>query len=118
MENEMTAYVPSHIRTLLSPGKAGEVLLVTSSGIYLQFDSQIVLLCDAKWGVLPIGIGVTDFARAIRLLNPREGQRFTVSDRLLFPEGSIALTPSPLSSRKKCSHAPQLPLIRQAAEVH
>lgn len=117
MENEMTAYVPSHIRALLSPGKAGEVLLVTSSGVYLQFDAQIVLLCDAKWGVLPIGIGVTDFARAIRLLNPREGQQVAISDRLLFPAGSIPLAPSPLPSPMKCSHAPQLSLIKQAAEA-
>ena len=117
MEIGITAYMPSHIQALLPPGKAGEILLVTSSGVYLQFDSQIVLLCDAKWGILPIGIGVTDFDRMLRLLNPRQGQQITVNDHLHFPSGSIPLMLQPLPSPRTRSHSPLLSRIRQAAEA-
>ena len=117
MEKEMTAFMPEHIRAFLRSGKAGEIILVSSSGIYLKFEEQIFLLCDKRWGVLPIGIGVADFDLAVSLLRPQQGQRVAVlDDRLVFPSGSLCLAPQDLEGESACPALPKLQQIRQAAE--
>lgn len=117
MEYEITASIPAHIRDLLRSGETGEVLLVSSSGIYLRFGEQILLLCDKSWGVLPIGIGVENFNCAVRLLRPQQGQLMTVSEEcLIFPSGKIRLVLRQLSCQAVCSASPQIRYIRQAAE--
>ena len=117
MEYEITASIPAHIRDLLRSGETGEVLLVSSSGIYLRFGEQILLLCDESWGVLPIGIGVKDFEKAVSILRPQQGQPVTVAeDRLIFPSGKIHLILRQLSCQAMCSASPPIRYIRQAAE--
>lgn len=117
MEYEITASIPAHIRELLHSGETGEVLLVSSSGIYLRFGEQILLLCDESWGVLPIGIGVKDFEKAVSILRPQQGQPVTVAeDRLIFPSGKIHLVLRQLSCKAVCNASPQIRYIRQAAE--
>lgn len=117
MEYEITASIPAHIRELLHSGETGEVLLVSSSGIYLRFGEQILLLCDESWGVLPIGIGVKDFEKAVSILRPQQGQPVTVSkDCLVFPFGTLRLVPQNLSDAKTCGAEPEILQIRQAAE--
>jgi hypothetical protein len=115
MEYEITASIPAHIRELLHSGETGEILLISSSGIYLRFGEQILLLCDESWGILPIGIGVKDFEKAVSILRPQQGQRVTVAeDRLIFPSGKIHLVLRQLSCQAVCSDSPQIRYIRQA----
>ena len=64
------AYVTEYSRKQLENGSLGTVLLVHSSGMYLQFDDAVLLLCDKSWGVLPIGIAVEDFQQTILRLKP------------------------------------------------
>ena len=117
MEYEITASIPAHIQKLLHPGKAGEIILVSSSGIYLRFDEQIFLICDQNWGVLPIGIGVENFKAAVHLLQPRQGQQVIVSENcLIFRLGNIRLIPENQSRSVVCSSFPQLRRIHQAAQ--
>lgn len=117
MEYEITASIPVHIRELLRSGETGEILLISSSGIYLRFGEQILLLCDESWGILPIGIGVKDFEKVVSILRPRQGQPVTVAeDRLIFPSGKIHLILRQLSCQSVCNASPQLRYIRQAAE--
>ena len=117
MEYEITAGIPAHIQNLLHPGMTGEVILVSSSGIYLKFGEQIVLLCDRNWGILPIGIGVADFDRGVSLLHPQQGQRVTMTENgLSFPSGDIQLVLQKSSSGTACNSTPQIARIRQAAE--
>ena len=117
MEYEITAGIPAHIQNLLHPGMTGEVILVSSSGIYLKFDEQIVLLCDRNWGILPIGIGVADFDRAVSLLHPQQGQRVTMTENgLSFPSGDIQLVLQKSSSGTARNSTPRIVRIRQAAE--
>lgn len=117
MEYEITAGIPAHIQNLLHPGMTGELILVSSSGIYLKFGEQIVLLCDRNWGILPIGIGVADFDRAVSLLHPQQGQRVTMTENnLSFPSGDIQLVLQKSSSGTAGNSTPQIAHIRQAAE--
>ena len=117
MEYGITAQIPGHLRASLRPGATGEVILVSSSGVYLKFDKQIVLLCDQSWGVLPIGIGVVDFDRAVSLLRPQQGQRITVTeDGLLFRSGQIRLVPQEPTPERTGKGSPRTERIRQAAE--
>ena len=117
MENRITAYIPAHIRPHLGPGTAGEMLLITSSGIYLQFGGQILLLCSRDWGVLPIGIGLENVSQTVRLLRLRQGQPVTVEgDCLSFPFGELRLEVWDTPRRETETLFPRLRFIRQAAQ--
>ena len=117
MEKEIKAFVPAHLFEFLQVGKTGDVLLVTSSGIYLRIDGRIILLCDGDWGVQPIGIGIPDFKRAVSRLDPKQGQPVTVSaKRLIFPSGAICLTVQELPEETVDKPLPKLRCIRLAAE--
>lgn len=116
MEKVISASVPAHIGKNLRAGKQGQILLVTSSGIYLRFGEQILLLCDENWGILPIGIGVKDFDKAVSMLRPQPEQPVTLSDdHLIFPYGMLRLVPQDRTIETVRSK-PKLPYIRQAAE--
>ena len=113
----MTAFIPEHIRAFLRSGKEGEIILVSSSGIYLKFAEQIFLLCDKNWGVLPIGIGVEDFDLAVSLLRPQQGQSVTATEnRLIFQSGNLCLMPQDLEGERIYPALPKIQQIRQAAE--
>lgn len=115
MEKEIRAFVPEHLCKFLRPGIMGEILLVTSSGIYLRMDEQILLLCDAAWGVLPIGIGIENFVDAVSRLRPRQGQTVSVTEsRLVFPSGSVRWISQPSSEEE--NYLPRLDCMRRAAE--
>ena len=117
MENRITAYIPAHIRPCLGPGGTGEILLVSSSGVYLRFDSRILLLCDRRWGVLPIGIGLEDFPGTVSLLRPQPGQPVTVGEGcLMFPSGVLHLETQEISREGTEMGLPRLCFVRQAAE--
>lgn len=117
MGNEITAFIPSHIQDFLHSGMAGELILVSSSGIYLRVEEQIVLLCDKNWGILPIGIGVDDFDRMVRLLCPQQGQPVKIEEnRMVFPSGTISLVPQESSIKMIDNVSAQSQLILQAAE--
>ena len=117
MEKAITASIPEHLCSFLRPGKEGEILLVTSAGIYLRFEEQILLLCDAHWDVVPIGISLDNFAWATGLLQLRQGQRIRVEkDHLQFPFGKVGLSVKQQPCENKGETIPQIAKIRQAAE--
>lgn len=117
MEKHITASIPAHIHARLHSGESGEIILVSSAGIYLKFDGRILLLCDQSWGVLPIGIGIRDFQHAVYLLNPQQGQQVTVSEEyLIFPFGRIRLELQNPPCEALCDALPQRGRIRQAAQ--
>ena len=117
MEKVITASVPAHLWDYLRPGIAGEIMLVSSSGIYLRMEEQILVLCDQSWGILPIGIGIENFEQAVRLLRPQQGQQVTVSENcLMFRMGSIRLVMQNPQPDTVCTGSVQPDLIRQAAE--
>ena len=117
MENLITASVPEHLCSLLQRERTGEVLMVTSSGVYLQFEECVLLLCDAAWGVLPIGIGVDDFEQVIPRLHLQQGQQVTLSaEFILFQSGKIRLIPQKTQQEKPRNAAPERETIRQAAK--
>jgi len=47
---------------MLQTGINGEVIGVFSQGIYVRIGEEILLFHDAKWGVVPFGIALPDFA--------------------------------------------------------
>ena len=117
MENQIMAAVLPHIRNLLRPGISGEILLVSSGGVYLRFGEKILLLCDENWGCLPIGIGVADYSRTVALLGLQQGQPVTVQgDCLSFPGGRIHLTLQQIPNCLMTNTSPHIGYIRQAAE--
>ena len=118
MEKVISASVPVHMQDLLRPGGTGTVLLVSSSGVYVQLNGQIILLCDRKWGLLPIGIGVADFDHGVSLLRPEQGQPVAVRDNcLVFPSGVIRLEAQEPSCAGTGRVAPQLKQIRLGAQA-
>ena len=116
MEKVITASIPAHLLNFLRPGATGEILLVSSSGLYLRFCEQILLLSDQSWGVLPIGIGVENFEQAVHFLRPQQGQPVTVTENgLVFQSGRICLVTRNPQPDSVCAGSPQPNLIRQAA---
>ena len=117
METVMTATIPEHLRFPRGQQVAGEILLVSSSGIYLRFGERILLLSDNSWGILPIGIGLVSFKEAVVLLRPQAGQPVTVAEeRLVFPCGTVRLIPLAASEPTSENPTPELSAIRRAAE--
>lgn len=117
MEKVISASVPAHICSLLHSGETGEILLVTSSGIYLRLGEEVLLLCDESWGILPIGIGVPDFGKAVSLLRPQPGQPVTVWENcFMFPSGKICLVPQDSAYGTVYGMEPKASHILQAAK--
>ena len=115
MATDATARIPEHIRRLLRDGMTGQVLLVTSSGVYLDFGEQILLLCDGRWGTVPIGLGLENPEAALKALRPIQGQRVLAEETcLIFPGGQLMLKPEP-AFREAALPEPDGNRIRQAA---
>lgn len=112
-----TAYVSGYTKDRLLSKAAGEVILVHSTGVYLRFGTEVFLLCDKKWGLLPIGITVDHFDRTICSLQLEVGQPILRENGLIiFPGGSMRLCPLPETTDTLCTEKPNPEAILQAAE--
>ena len=111
------AHVTEYTRKQLENGSLGTVLLVHSSGMYLQFGAAVLLLCDKNWGMLPIGIAVEDFQQTILRLKPQAGQTVRLQgETLVFPGGDLTLCPLPIPVQGQGRALPQKEKLLQAAE--
>lgn len=117
MENEIKASVSAFGAKKLSGCKTGRIILVSTSGLYLQFDQEIFLLCDERWGVLPIGIGVPNYRQAAAKLHPVQGEDVIRSGTCLFFQNGMirfgVCDPAPEMSKKM---VPARELISRAAQ--
>ena len=112
------AYVTEYTKNLLSKAITGEVLLVHSSGAYLRFGTEVFLLCDQKWGRLPIGILVKDYPQIIHALHLEAGQQvLRKENQLIFQNGNIGLCVLPPSTETLCQKKPKYDAFLQAAEA-
>ncbi len=64
---------------MLQKGAEGEVIGVFSQGIYTKIGEEILLLHDAKWGVVSFGIALADFAAFAAETNLSAGDRVSLS---------------------------------------
>ena len=116
MQLRNVAYVTEYTFIDLQKVSRGEVILVHSSGAYLRFGTKVFLICDQRWGALPIGITVDQFSDVSRMLKLGVGQPVTKSGNLLrFPNGCMQLVVQQLY-QTPCRNLPQPHLIRQAAK--
>ena len=111
-ETAVSAYVAEAVRPLLSERRLGEVLMVNSKGIYLSVDDRILFMCDASWGLVPLGIAIRDFSAVSASLGLSAGDRFVIGENALCfpkktlkiclevrPRRAVSLSESPLPSR-------------------
>ena len=112
------AYVTEYSTNLLSKATTGEVLMVHSSGAYLRFGTEVFLLCDQKWGRLPIGMLVEDYPKTIPALHLEAGQPvLRKENQLIFQNGSIELCVLPPAVEAPCQKKPQYDAVILAAEA-
>ena len=82
---------PASVRGLLRGTKKGSVKLVTSAGIYIELEGDIVLLCRKQWGIVPIGICLDNYSELLKW-RPAPGQPVSVQNgTITLPAGSIRL---------------------------
>lgn len=82
---------PASVRGLLRGTKKGSVKLVTSAGIYIELEGDIVLLCRKQWGIVPIGICLSNYSELLKW-RPEPGQPVSVQNgAITLPAGSIRL---------------------------
>jgi len=94
----LQANAPEEVVRFLKHPCIGQVLLVTSKGLYLELEQQILLLCPDRWGVTPIGLSMADYPKLLQL-QPAAGQPVTWQPGCLtFPGGDLPLE---LISRKE-----------------
>ena len=118
MNLSTVASVTEYSGNLLSLVNTGEILMVHSSGAYLRFGSEVFLLCDQKWGRLPIGILVEDYPKTIRTLQLEAGQQvLRKEDQLIFQNGRLKLCVLPASGETLCQKKPRPEAVLQAAEA-
>lgn len=80
--------------------------MVNSAGVYLELDGQQILLCDEKWGLVPIGVGLADFESLPEKLGVCLGESVSCGPNgLQFPKGWIKIEPIPSSAQKVASVA-------------
>lgn len=65
---------------MLQKGAKGKVIGVFSQGIYAKMGEEILLLHDAKWGVVPFGIAVADIAAFAAKMHPALGDTVILSN--------------------------------------
>ena len=75
--------VPSKILQLLSGRMDGTVLMNNTSGTYFQIGSDVVLLCDLRWGCIPIGISIENHSAIAKEFD------FTPGSGISFQEGKL-----------------------------
>ena len=114
----ITADVTEYSNDLLAGANTGEILLFHSSGAYLRFGTEVFLLCDQKWGRLPIGILVEDYPGIVRALHLEAGQCVLwKEERLIFQNGSLRLRVLTSSAETLWRKKPRPEAILQAAEA-
>ena len=92
---------PVPVCSLLLGTHTGSVRLVTSAGIYLELEKDIVLLCRESWGVVPIGVCLTPYRELLKL-NPEAGQPVSIREGWVFlPSGSARLWLTPVKRFEK-----------------
>lgn len=85
------AAAPEEVTRFLQQPHTGQVLLVTSKGLYLQLAQRILLLCPDSWGMTPIGLSMADYPKLLQL-QPAAGQPVTWRQGCLsFPGGGLQL---------------------------
>ena len=115
--NEATAIVARSVLEILREGGVGEVLMVNSSGIYLDVAGQIILLCDKAWGCVPIGIAVEDLAKRVEKLEVNQGEIFEFSkNTLMFSGRTLNFEAIAAPEITVTGDRPQPFLMRKAAE--
>lgn len=93
MEAGITGYAPPFVAGFLEEERTGTVLMANSAGIYLRFGGQLLLLCDKRWGQVPIGIGIADFAQNTKALALSAGDPAACREgNLHFLRGWIKIT--------------------------
>ena len=81
---------------MLQKGLCGEVIGVFSQGIYARFGAELLLLHDAKWGSVPFGIALPDFAAFAATANTAAGESLVLSeDALCFDTRKLPIAVSP-----------------------
>ena len=115
-KTEVPAHIPEQVKSLLRNSLSGEIIMVNSSAVYIRFDEEIVILCDAEWGMLPNGILLDDHEKDIADLKAEEGQHVLFKDdELIFPNGAIHLITGGAVSEAESCEDPKKIYIRQAA---
>ena len=87
---EFNGLAPKSVALFLQEDHRGQVLMVNASGIYVNLDGQILLLCDRKWGTVPNGILLSEFREIGERLSPGQQVR-SEKDCLHFPAGWITI---------------------------
>lgn len=117
MEIVTGAWISEDIQKQLQQGMTGEVLLVNSSGVYLCFGERMLLLCDESWGLLPVGIAIENYRKAVKDICLAQGQRVRASDVCLdFPGGKLRLVPRKPQPEDDTPAVPEEKRILRAAE--
>ncbi len=111
------AYVAESVQRILSQGGKGEILMVNSSGMYLSAEGEVIFICDASWGCVPIGVATEGYLEIVANMAAKSGQAFTFEENTLnFKGGSLHLIPK-LPVKKDTCHAKPRPHILYKAAV-
>lgn len=85
-----TGHAPEHICALFQAAYTGQVEMVNSRGIYLEISHRHVLLCEDRFGTVPNGVALAQWAHLPAMLSP--GQTFQMENGVLhFPRVSLSL---------------------------
>ncbi len=116
-ETKVSAYVADAVEVLLSGSGTGEVLMVNSSGIYLDVIGETVFLCDSVWGRVPLGIAMDRFGEITASLQLRAGQRVSFRESVIsFEGGSLCIVAKDAQNEANIIEKPKAHMIRRAAE--
>lgn len=111
------AAAPEKILQFLHTPCTGRVLLVTSKGIYLEWNRKIFLLCSDIWGITPIGISLTEYEK-LHKLHIAEGQLVSWEEgNLIFPNGTLHLNLTAAKESKFLGQPDRKILERSAREL-
>ena len=113
----VSAFIADTVLELMRKGGTGEVLMVNSTGVYLDVGDNIWLICDSSWGVVPIGIAIENFVENINNLHIEQGQRFSYREKkLIFLGRELNLCCLPIDEKSDGLVKPRPELIGQAAK--
>ena len=80
--------ISEYFSPLFEDSAEGEILLVTSKGVYCRLLDRIFMLSDASFGITPIGI-LIDKLGLLTAFECKEGQKIKLRDRALHLPGGI-----------------------------
>ncbi len=72
-------------RRIAEKGERGSVLGVFSQGIYCKIKNEMLLFHDAKWGFVPFGVALPDFAAFSTEVSAK------VDDAVVFSENALTI---------------------------